>query len=503
MNASVISLTNYIGSTDVSCFGYNDGSVEVITTGAHAPYNYQWFGPNGFYNTSNILSALYAETYSVTVTDTNNCTVNTSMNLTEPASLIFTTLFSTDANCLGACDGTVGVDLNGGTAPYFGHAQDNNTGTMLMNPLSGDSLFNGVCAGDHTISLSDANGCPSHLLVGGNDQQNINALDTIEVAIDPLSCFFILCHGDTTGGVFMDWLTYDSSHTYNWYEINDPTISLGTGTNIVNLGVGSYVLEANYFGCRATDTMILTEPAPIQISGSITDAICYGDNNGSIDANVSGGTPMPAPNLYNYLWSNNTTTEDLTNLLSGSYTLTVSDSYGCSSSFSFEVTEPVELEVTISETSPFVLELLSVNGGVPSYSYAWWKEQTGANQQVGIGTSYVVSSFGTYYLEVTDSYNCLAESNSETYSLNSIVDGQDVSFKVYPNPFREEATIDFGYLVTEAKLSIVDVYGKLIEQHDINNQESFVITNKNKASGIYFLKMEAGDRNMFVKLIIE
>jgi hypothetical protein len=139
---------------------------------------------------------------------------------------------------------------------------------------------------------------------------------------------------------------------------------------------------------------------------------------------------------------------------------------------------------------------------MPSYSYAWY--ESGANQQVGIGTSYIVSSNGTYYLEVTDGNNCIAQSNnSPTYNVSAIVDGQDINFKVYPNPFREEATIDFGYLVPNARLSIVDVYGKLIEQHEINNQESFVITNKNKASGIYFLKIEAGDKLFNFKIIID
>ena len=76
-------------------------------------------------------------------------------------------------------------------------------------------------------------------------------------------------------------------------------------------------------------------------------------------------------------------------------------------------------------------------------------------------------------------------------------------FKVYPNPFRDEAIVDFGYTVQDATLSIVDIYGKLIEQHEITNSDSFVITRKDKASGIYFLKMETSSRNMFVKLIIE
>ena len=74
----------------------NDGVVEVLADSGHAPYSYQWTGPNSFYSTSSGISSLYAETYSVTVTDTNNCSVNTSINLTEPAALIFTTLSSTD-----------------------------------------------------------------------------------------------------------------------------------------------------------------------------------------------------------------------------------------------------------------------------------------------------------------------------------------------------------------------------------------------------------------------
>ena len=501
MSSTIISLTNYVGGTDVSCFGYNDGSVEAITTGAHAPYSYQWFGPNGFYSTNDIISSLYAEAYSVTVSDTNNCTVNTSINLTEPAALIFTTLSSTDETCLGSCDGTVEVDLNGGTAPYSGHAQENSTGNMLMNLLSGDSLYSGICSGDYTISLSDANGCPSHLLIGGNDQQTIHALDTITTQI-ALSCVFPSCAGDSTGQMNMTWSSYDTLYTYSWINTADPDTSIGDGYSIDLLPAGTYVLQANYLGCQASDTMIVLEPDPIQISGSVTHAVCYGDNNGSIDASIIGGTVSPSAG-YSLLWSNNATSEDITNLTAGLYVLSATDNWACESSFSFEVTEPAELEVTIVESSPFVLELSSVTGGVPFYTYAWWQDQPGANQQVGTGTSYIVSSVGTYYLEVTDDHNCVAQSNSETYLPSAIVDGQELSFKVYPNPFRDEATVDFGYMVNEATLSIVDIYGKLIEQHEINNSESFIITNKNKASGIYFLKMETGDRNMFVKLVIE
>jgi hypothetical protein len=491
MSSSINILSN------VSCFGGNDASVEAITLGAHAPYSYQWFGPNGFYSTTSSISSLYAETYSVTVSDTNNCTVNTSINLTEPAALIFTSLASTDATCLGACDGTVDISLTGGTAPYTGHAQNNNTGNSLMNLLSGDSLFGGVCAGDYTISLSDAHGCSSELLVGGNDQQTINALDTIEVAVNASLSISIFCNGDNTGEVVLDSSLYDMSYTYNWYEATDPSTSLGNTSQIINLGAGSYVIEANYLGCIATDTMVLTEPNPINITGSITHLLCHGDSDGTVDISIAGGSP--SSNGYTYLWSNNEISEDISNLTSGSYTVTVTDSLFCESSKTFTVTQPDELEVTIVETSPFVLELSTVTGGTPGYTYTW--NESGNN--VGTGTSYVVSANGTYSLEATDANNCTSTSNNITYNVASVINGEEVSFRVYPNPFREEATVDFGYTVKEATISIVDIYGKLIEQHELTNANSFVITNKNKASGVYFMKMETESENIFVKLIVK
>ena len=146
-----------------------------------------------------------------------------------------------------------------------------------------------------------------------------------------------------------------------------------------------------------------------------------------------------------------------------------------------------------------MLEISTVTGGTPSYTYAWYE----SGNNVGTGTSYVVSTNGTYSLEATDANNCTNTSNSITYNVASVINGEKVSFRVYPNPFREEATVDFGYTVNEATISIVDIYGKLIEQHEVVNASSFIITNKNKASGIYFMKIDTGSENIFVKLIIK
>ena len=214
-----------------------------------------------------------------------------------------------------------------------------------------------------------------------------------------------------------------------------------------------------------------------------------------------GGTPgdtLPAT-AYTYLWSNNETSEDITNLVAGLYTLTVTDASMCTASRSFSVDQPDELQVSIVESSPFVLELSSVTGGVPPYTYRWYE----SNNIVGSGTTYVVSSNGTYYLEVTDGNNCVTTSNNETYNVALVGEGDKFDLRVYPNPFRDEATIEFGYVVDEAVISIVDIYGKLIEQHEITNQNTFVITKEDKANGVYFLKVETLSKIFNFKIVIK
>ena len=92
MSASVVSLSTYIGGYGVSCYGASDGQALVTAQGAHAPYSYQWFGPNGYVGINDTISNLQAGVYSVTVKDTNDCMVNSSTIITEPAAIFYTVL---------------------------------------------------------------------------------------------------------------------------------------------------------------------------------------------------------------------------------------------------------------------------------------------------------------------------------------------------------------------------------------------------------------------------
>jgi len=78
-----------------------------------------------------------------------------------------------------------------------------------------------------------------------------------------------------------------------------------------------------------------------------------------------------------------------------------------------------------------------------------------------------------------------------------------VALSIYPNPFREETTVDFGREVKQVSIRVVDVFGKLIEEYSITNTDKHILKRNNKASGIYFVEIEVEGVNLFAKLVIE
>ena len=95
-------------------------------------------------------------------------------------------------------------------------------------------------------------------------------------------------------------------------------------------------------------------------------------------------------------------------------------------------------------------------------------------------------------------------SSLNTSSPTSVVDvTSEIDLNIYPNPFKDETTVDFGREIKQATITIVDVYGKLIETYNINNQKTQVITRNNKASGVYFLEIEIEEELKTVKIVIK
>ena len=193
----------------------------------------------------------------------------------------------------------------------------------------------------------------------------------------------------------------------------------------------------------------------------------------------------------------------LVNLLAGNYTLTIGDGNNCEQSSAFTIVEPQALNVNITQNG-YVLTTSNPTGGIAPYSYSW-REQSQPNVHLQAGVSYNVYSAGTYYLQVTDGNGCEMNSNSFEYIETGISQVSfDIVLSIYPNPFKDETTVDFGRVVNQASVRVVDVFGKLIEEHSILNTDKHILKRENKASGIYFVEIDVEQQEKVIyKLIIE
>ena len=139
--------------TDATCNGSNDGTASVMPIGGTSPYTYLWSDGQ----TTPIATGLVAGTYSVTVTDANNCSIDVNnINVAEPAPLTLVNTVITNATCFGSCDGTITVNVTGGTGPY------NYTWTMnIIDQLTGNGTpsVSDLCKGTYSVTVTDANGC--------------------------------------------------------------------------------------------------------------------------------------------------------------------------------------------------------------------------------------------------------------------------------------------------------------------------------------------------------
>jgi hypothetical protein len=511
MDADTSSLIQYIGGNDVSCFGENDAEAMVTAWGGHAPYVYQWYGPNGFNANTAVIGNLVAGTYSVTIRDTNNCMVNTSIVLSQPDYIYFTTLGYEDEACLGACNGEIAIDITGGVGPYSGVATENTTGNVLTSLMANDSVVPGVCSGNYTITITDVNACPSSVINGGVNQQTIGTSDTTIATIDPAAITNVLCNGTATGSLQALSPSTNPNYSYSWQNTNNTGFVISNTTIATNLIAGTYVLYAhysdannlgqNYSGCTVTDTVSVTELAALESVVSVTDVSCYGNATGKLVASAtSGGTSS-----YNLQWNPGGVTGSVfNNLTAGTYTLTITDFNSCQAISSFTVTEPQALVSNITKSGYVLTATLPVGGTAP-FSYSW-REQLNSATQIGTGNTYTVTNYGDYYVLVTDANGCESESNSFEYVeiINAVGEASSLlELSIYPNPFKEETTIAFGREIQAATVRVVDVFGKVIEEHTVTNTNKHILKRGNKASAIYFVEIEVGEVTLFHKIIIE
>ncbi|MGI6323988.1 MAG: gliding motility-associated C-terminal domain-containing protein [Bacteroidales bacterium] len=362
-------------ATDVKCFGEATGSVDLTVTGGTAPYTYSW--SNGA--TTEDLVNIVAGTYTVTVTDANLCTVTASATVSQPSAALDVSATVTDVKCFGESTGEVDLTVTGGTAPYTYSWSNDATTEDLVN----------IVAGVYTVTVTDANLCTAITTVAVSQPESALSGTT---SVTDVGCF-----GESTGEVDLTVTGGTASYTYLW--------SNGAMTqDLVNVPAGSYtvtITDANLCTTQAFATV--SQPsAALDASATATDVKCFGESTGAVDLTVTGGT---AP--YTYLWSNGATTEDLVNIVAGTYTVTVTDANLCTVTASATVAQPsaaLDVFATVTDVKCFGESTgevdLTVTGGTAPYTYSWSNDAT-TEDLVNIVA-------GTYTVTIVDANFCLA-----------------------------------------------------------------------------------------------
>ncbi|WP_103072666.1 T9SS type A sorting domain-containing protein [Aquimarina sediminis] len=402
---------------DVLCYGEATGAIDITvtggprdgSTGAYLPYTFRWtkVGDPGFTATSEDLQDVTAGTYEVVVIDDNLCTtsLNQAVIIQQPdAPLEISNIVVTHLTGYQTRNGSISIDVTGGTRPYI------YSWTNLDDPsytASSQDISN-LRKGNYQLSIVDNNGCSTSMT------REVNEPDELIVQIEPLTpAQGIQCFGEetvvplstiTSGGV--------GDYTYQWYEQANPSTILFTTPNTpTTLLAGTYtVVVTDRNGNTDSNTYNVVEPTEISASETVTNLQCAGDNNGVIDITIQGGV---AP--YTYLWSNGETTEDLTGLIAGNYTVEVKDANQCIFTKTITVQQPPALFVDgdiirLYPSSNGARDgsiTVTIAGGTLPYRYEW----RDFNNVLQSSTTNVLDNIGTenYSLIITDANGCILD----------------------------------------------------------------------------------------------
>jgi gliding motility-associated-like protein len=362
-----------------SCAGIVDGFINSSATGGTAAYRYAWSTGATTQNVSNLVAA----TYTITITDANNCVAVDTITINDIPTININTDGIDSVSCNGLSDGAVNLTTTGGAN---GYSYAWSTGATTDD-------INGLVIGSYTITVTDALGCS---VTGG-------AYNVFQPAILSLTANTsnVTCNGAGDGAIDVITIGGTANYRYTW----NPNIA--TTEDLTNLNGATYnVTVTDFNGCTfALTNLVVGEPSAITLTNTgTTGETCDGANDGAIDMTTIGGEPALSGYVYN--WSNGQTTADLTTIDGGTYMVTVTDSLGCSQMTTINVYNPTALVLSIVPTIPLEgclgqaigqLDALG-SGGTGSLNYLWSNSVT-TIQNTALNA-------GTYILTLTDSLGC-------------------------------------------------------------------------------------------------
>lgn len=381
-------------STNVSCNGDCDGSIDATISGGDLPYTYLWTDDNGSnYNTED-LSNLCPGTYDLLITDLNGLTSATSVIISELQLMSVIIDNTSDVICNGDCNGTADISIDGGTAPY------SVAWSSLTGYASSNEDISSLCPDQYDVVVTDENNCTS----------NASVLISEPLALSVTATQVSANCGQADGVINAVASGGNTSSNYT-YLVED-----GTGNTIGNTASALGLLSGNYDitvsdidNCSSQTSIIVTDISGGNASTQIESPIsCFGVCDGEVSVSMVGGT---AP--YSYSWSSGGSAAIETNLCAGNWDVTITDNVGCVTVSSINITEPTEVignisanpEVCINDCEGSI-NLLSV-GGTGPYTYSI---DNGINYTSTNNFAQLCS--GDYPVVIQDANGCTFSSNA-------------------------------------------------------------------------------------------
>ena len=287
------------------------------------------------------------------------------------------------------------------------------------------------------------------------------------------------CFGQATGTATVTPTGGTAPYSYVWSNG-------ATSQTVNNLPSGTYtvtVTDAN--GCIAQMSLTITQPqSSIVTTATQVNVLCYGNPSGSIDLSVSGGTGP-----YMYSWSNGSTTQDISNLAGGSYTGTVTDVLGCTSSASVTITQPSAFSITTTSTDEMMgmdgTATVTVTGGTPSYMYYWMPGGATTPAITGLAA-------GTYSVTVLDANGCGDTLEVMVGSQASLDEAGLTSIVLYPNPSATTITVSNSASTAFDQVGVYTSEGRLLFEFALGGNESRILDISSWSPGRYVLKHASG-----------
>lgn len=463
-----------LSSNNNNCFEGNNGLAAVVSSGCPNPEDCDYLWSNG--STEQLVSNLPAGSYVVDVTHPNGCTLSAQITITEPSTSPFE-LTVVDATCANQSDGSITIE---NLDPSFEYDFNWNTG-------SSDSVLENLSVGDYTVFFTDQNDCFIQL------DATITSTPAIEFAIDFIN---ISCNGETDASITIDSLAGIEPLQVIWtgdYSGNDLVLE--------DLAEGTYNLEIiDGENCNYTETFEVVDPTDLQLDIDISDESCPGQGDGSVTADIIGGTPP-----YTIMWEQSFIGPTFSqlfvrgNLPAGAYTIEVRDWNNCLVSLNIPINTAFGFDLDISPASGFGVNdgaiTLDVVNGTPPYSVEYNGQtisefpHTIGNLNGGDELSFVVS----------DASDCLFTETVIVPFGQGIQDVQKGVITCYPNPAQNVAFVSLPADMYCPNYRLFSNTGNLLLEGQYHPEHGLDLSVL--AKGLYYVDMNCQKSRFSARLV--